>query len=386
MHLSFFLLMLLVTFVYYFHPSLPGINEKQSTIAGEIFFLYSPLKGADTKLGPFLLIFALVVLIFAMLSQRTAKVFSQFSPLMAYTLDITGSCLGILSFMVISFLQLSPMFWFSILLLLFLAAQGDSWKSRWILILPALVIVLHSYHFDSRHLRFPELSKDTEVTWSPYQRVSLVNNPKLPYSMQATIWINGNPHQRIDDFAHLKDAPYHIPYLDRENAGLPAPENVLIIGSGSGNDTACALMHNPKHVDAVEIDPAIADLGKRYHPLQPYADPRVNLVINDGRAFMANTKRKYDIIVIAWADSYVRASSMAQLRLENYLYTKEAMARGYKLLSDTGTMYVFNTFARPSIGMKMLGMIQQGTGSFAGSRLRKKRLFPQIQIRQTGAV
>ena len=39
------------------------------------------------------------------LSQRTAKLFRLFRPLVAYTLDIAGSCCGILAFMAASWLR-----------------------------------------------------------------------------------------------------------------------------------------------------------------------------------------------------------------------------------------------------------------------------------------
>jgi len=45
------------------------------------------------------------------------------------------------------------------------------------------------------------------------------------------------------------------------------------------------------HVDAIEIDPAIAFLGTKYHPERPYDDPRVTLSINDARNFFARPTR-----------------------------------------------------------------------------------------------
>ena len=53
-------------------------------------------------------------------------------------------------------------------------------------------------------------------------------------------------------------------------------ENVLILGAGSGTDVAAALTHGAKHVDAVEIDPAIMRLGPRAAiPISRIRDPRV---------------------------------------------------------------------------------------------------------------
>ena len=51
--------------------------------------------------------------------------------------------------------------------------------------------------------------------------------------------------------------------------------NVLIVGAGSGSDVAIALSHGAGHVDAVEIDPKLLQIGEQQHPNQPYSDPRV---------------------------------------------------------------------------------------------------------------
>ena len=58
---------------------------------------------------------------------------------------------------------------------------------------------------------------------------------------------------------------------------------MLIVGAGSGNDAAGALRNGVEDVVAVEIDPAIIDFGRQYHPEQPYDDPRVRVVNDDAR-------------------------------------------------------------------------------------------------------
>ena len=52
------------------------------------------------------------VLVFALVGQRTAKVFRRFPPLAAYSLDVGGSCAGIVAFMAVSALQLPAWSWF----------------------------------------------------------------------------------------------------------------------------------------------------------------------------------------------------------------------------------------------------------------------------------
>ena len=77
---------------------------------------------------------------------------------------------------------------------------------------------------------------------------------------------------------------YALPY---QRSGLQAPKDVLIVGAGSGTDVAIALQNGARHVDAVEIDPRLLQLGRERHPDRPYQDPRVTTHVDDGRAFLS---------------------------------------------------------------------------------------------------
>ena len=52
-----------------------------------------------------------------------------------------------------------------------------------------------------------------------------------------------------------------------------------------------ALQHGATHVDAVEIDRKLYELGRADHPDQPYADERVDVHIDDGRALPSAATR-----------------------------------------------------------------------------------------------
>ena len=117
-------------------------------------------------------------------------------------------------------------------------------------------------------------------------------------------------------------------------------------------------------MDAVEIDPVIAELGRRFHPARPYADPRVNLVVGDGRAFLTRAAGKYDLIVFALTDSLVKVSPMAQLRLENYLFTEECIRRAHALLNEGGDLLFYNFYRQPWVRAKIELMVQRATGHY----------------------
>src|SRR5262249_8517322 len=194
------------------------------------------------------------------------------------------------------------------------------------------------------------------VRWSPYQKVE--------YESSRNIFVNGIGHQQMWSAATLQQSFYTIPYRYRAYRQLPPPQDVLVIGAGSGNDVAAALLSGAARVDAVEIDPVIADLGSKYHPERPYQDARVHLVVDDARAFMHYTTRKYDLIVFAQTDSLIKVSPLAQLRLENYLFTAESIRTAVHLLKEEGNLLFYNFYRLPWITRKLELMIHQAIGVY----------------------
>jgi SAM-dependent methyltransferase len=121
-------------------------------------------------------------------------------------------------------------------------------------------------------------------------------------------------------------------------------ENVLILGAGSGTDVAAALRHNARHVDAVEIDPAILRIGAEYHPDRPYSDPRVTRINDDARHFLRTSTKKYDLVVFALIDSLTMQSSFSGVRLESYMFTEESFRAVRDHLTPDGLLVVYNYF------------------------------------------
>lgn len=354
---AFFILASLLVFVYYMHPKVPGLSLLGGEIGGELFFsntLTTPTEKENYL--PFIICFISVIAIFILLSQRTAKLFALFKPLTAYSLDIGGSCAGIIGFMIISRLSLPAYMWFIAITAIFPFTLSGPWKYRTAPLLAGAAAVLFSYAQDLKLLSYPDYIDAPEVVWSPYQKIERLG---------LVLFVNGIGHQRMETESGIPGMFYQGIYDHRLNeAKLPAYKDVLIIGAGTGNDAAAALMNDARSVDAVEIDPVIAKIGKAYHPCNPYKDPRVNLVVNDGRAFMTNSKKKYDLIVFALTDSTIRVSSMSQLRLENYLFTVESVRRAYELLNDNGDIIFYNMYRRPWLIDKIARIIKTAVGKY----------------------
>jgi spermidine synthase len=80
--------------------------------------------------------------------------------------------------------------------------------------------------------------------------------------------------------------------------------NMLMLGSAAG--TAAGLftdVYGPKPVDNVEIDPAVVAMGRKYFHLD---EPNVNNIIQDARAYLRTTDKKYSIVGIdAYRQPYI---------------------------------------------------------------------------------
>ena len=355
-------LLLLVCLAKFAAPALPGFGQHGTEIAGEIYFTATPSGEAGGSYLIFGLWFLSVALVFFCVSQRTAKLFRLFSPLKSYTLDISGSIGGILSFMLLSWLEMPAYSWFLVALPLYLLAM-DRTPSIPVLA-PVLVFLCVAglvWDQDLLLMSNPRAEGKLEVSWSPYQKMEYFKAPDDPAQY---LYANGIAHQNMQPAEDFGTSWYSAAYRRRKTLGLPDYKTVLVIGAGSGNDVAAALLNGAEHVDAVEIDPAIAELGRRYHPLRPYDDPRVTLEIDDGRAFLRRTRRRYDLIVFALTDSLVKVSAMAQLRLENYLFTENSMRRAASRLTDSGDIVFYNFYRQPWLIDKYQHMCLAATGKW----------------------
>ena len=110
-------------------------------------------------------------------------------------------------------------------------------------------------------------------------------------------------------------------------------------------------------MDAVEIDPQLARIGRDFHPEGVYADPRVTVHVNDGRAFLNSNAEKYDLVIYALTDSLTLVSSTPGVRLESFLFTEESLAQAREHLAGDGVSVMYNLYREPWLVTRLGTMI-----------------------------
>jgi hypothetical protein len=273
------------------------------------------------------IVFLLVTTVMAGLGQAVARTFGLFRPLEAYRLDILGSIGGIAAFSLLSFMGLPPVAWGVVVgcgMVLLLWRRLRWWQAAAAVAVVVLLAIESTSAFDH---------------WSPYYKITAFQ----PQDTHGVLVVSANniPHQAVYPRTTLQQILpfYSFPYRHLRPGNL---DDVLVIGAGTGNDVATALSQGARHVDAVEIDPVLAQLGRDHNVDRPYQDPRVTVHINDGRAYLQQTGKHYGLILFALPDSLTVLGGESNLRLENYLLTVEAVRSAQSHLTSVGTFAMYN--------------------------------------------
>jgi SAM-dependent methyltransferase len=287
-------------------------------------------------------IFALAATILAGPAELVGRCFGKLRPLSAYRYDLIGSLLGIIVFSTLSFLQAPSVVWGLIAIALYLALTIP--RRRLVTLAWGVALIL-------------ALTRETMtpgVSWSPYYKIKTEAVADKGEGFML-IKVNGVPHQLMAP-AKWKvgqaERIYETPYLRLRGNAL---KDVLIVGAGSGSDVAIALNEGAGRIDAVDIDPRILQLGVERNLDRPYADPRVTRHVNDGRAFLESTDRKYDLVLFALPDSLTLVSGASQIRLESFLFTAEALASVRRHLKPGGAFAMYNYYREPWLIDRLAG-------------------------------
>ena len=291
-------------------------------------------------------------------------------PIAAYTANIAGSILGIALFDAATLLRTAPWVWLLVsalgLLVLAFAAE-DRRGARLAAAAGALALPLLGWS-----------PSPSSTVWSPYQKLTLapLEVPSASDGRRVrcgtVIRVNNVGYQLLLDLdpARMAAAPEKYPSAEIRTSHYVLPyelvgtrERVLVVGAGAGNDVAAALRAGAREVDAVEIDPAILDLGRAYHQNAPYAAPAVKVTVDDARAFFRRARGPYDLVWFGLLDSHTTPSAYTNVRLDHFVYTRESFAEVRRLLAPSGVLVLFFDPQTPWIADRLFGLVRDTFGS-----------------------
>lgn len=346
-----------------------GISELLAPLSeAYVWQSLDTMSKSGAVFGLFLTIGLLVIIgiAFVPLGNLLGRLFAvSRTPLTSYSINIAASLLGMWTFQLFSVFGLPPLLGLTLAAAMLLAISEDRQDRTLILATMIGIIALTTPKVAYQPYEGPT------TFWSPYQKLTLsLIHPREPHHARGyylevnnvgymgllnldTTWQASTSAMLVAD---KRVDPNDLPYLDQYTLPYefsPRRENVLLIGAGAGNDAAGAIRAGAKTIDAIEIDPTILRIGKGYHPEKPYQDSRVNVIADDGRAFMERVDKRYDLIIMGLADSHTLSSALTNLRLDHYLYTKESLARAKNLLRPDGTLVLSFEVTRPWIGERL---------------------------------
>ncbi len=280
----------------------------------------------------------------------------------AYSVNVLASLLGIAAYTLLCFLYQPPWVWFLVAGVFSVLLFRRNRKALTAVAATFLVCVVLT--------AIPDMPGATTY-WSPYQKLNVLPVRDNGEIVAYDVFTNDDWHQRIvnlsPEFVSSHGAgfdkhpaewnSYNLPYHF-----YPSPPSVLVLGSGTGNDVAAALRNRAQRVVAVEIDPLILKLGRELHFEHPYQSPRTEVVLDDARSYVENSHEKFDLIVFSLLDSHTTASHFSNVRIDNYVYTREALRKARQLLKPDGLFVVKFWVETPWISGRLFGLMKDAFG------------------------
>jgi len=286
------------------------------------------------------------------LGQLASHLMGRSTRLAAYGWNLFGSIAAVLLFWGLSFLWSPPVVWFAVGFAILALFLRQMLATTAIVTALALGVVGTSFRVDGYDL------------YSPYQILTVYPAGISTGLTPTVIMVNhfffqdmynlGSGGPPLGGLRDLAAAYYGLPYDFQKS-----PRDVLVVGAGSGNDVAAALRHHAGHVDAVEIDPLILQLGETFHPERPYASDRVTTHVQDARAYFRSADKKFDLIVYGLLDSHTALSGMSGVRLDSYIYTVEAFKQARRCLKDGGFLFLSFAANDQMLGEKLFRMLEE---------------------------
>lgn len=305
----------------------------------------------------------------------------------AYSYNVFASIVGIWLYTALCFMSTPPWVWFAAVgvgMVLFFwrwPAVRNASIASFAVILGLFTLGTFKPHWWGEESWKGSLKEEYSLAagrprtlWSPYQKLTLVplddsvgavryiiNTNDSWYQQMMDLSPEGiarNPKLYADPDTPLEFHQYNLPY--RFYGG--APGRVLIAGGGSGNDAASAVRNGAGRVTVAEIDPLIFRLGRELHFEHPYSSDKVRVQVDDARSFIENSRDTFDLIVFSILDSHTTSSYYTNIRIDNYVYTVEAMQAARRRLAPDGLFVMSFSSERPWFTQRLADVVTAAFG------------------------
>jgi len=136
-------------------------------------------------------------------------------------------------------------------------------------------------------------------------------------------------HPTIINFNGTWEQVLSAPFFNPAPVDLDSIDEISIVGLAAGTTARAAFAVFPNvHIDGIEIDPEIVEVGKEFFDMN---NPALNVIVQDGRWALTNSAKQYDIISVdAYRPPYIPW----------HLTTREFFQVVYDHLSDDGVMVI----------------------------------------------
>ena len=222
------------------------------------------------------------------------------------------------------------------------------------------------------------VEKETMYTdWSSLSKVDIVRDPdrttypaiglwgisdrfyekKLPFPDRHAIIIDSWAYTNLMKYPKdIKSMVFYdyMPTTFAFNLGNKINSS-LHIGAGGGMDVYAAKYFGVPDVDGVEINPIIFKALR--NEFSEYTGgvyngkvKGLNLFLDEGRHFVEESKKSYDLIQLSGVDTFSSTQAGAFALSENNLYTVEAIQSYYRNISDGGLISMTRWFSPDESG------------------------------------
>lgn len=285
-----------------------------------------------------------------------SRLFSKYDlKTLIIALGISGVFLGFIYFFLIRFFPLEIQ-WLTVIAPLATAVLFSNKTLKPVILIASIATTMHFYKIWEPLPRLSHKTSDIKEArpFSPPRinalfRTDLLLRPNgqflyllngirfgaIPSKHQIEKALEGGPPR---PFTH------ELPYF------FVKPKSVLIIGSSEGKNVLAALRFHVEKITALDINPHVFELFKEDIPEignKIYNRPEVETVVAEGRNYLSQTDKKFDLITLQGVHAQTDVTSGEFLKVESYLFTKEALQLAWSRLSKDGALFIddYNFFS-----------------------------------------